>query len=258
MPLKSNLNSSISLNEVNGPIINWAIILVLSRCILLIVVQGILAVYFHSIGHPSPWESAAEWWTVYGTVVDLSCLLLLVYMLKKEGKEISSLFDFDRKRIIKDVKLGILIFVLIFPVIGLLYSMGIGYLLFNESTLHSINGQLAERTLPNWAFYYSIFIWWVIWSTTEEITYQAYSLPRLLSKYGQVKVLLFIGFFWALQHSFLPLIFDWRYFFWRLLSFFPLVIGLMIAYIKTGRITPVIIAHALMDINAAYWTFKHF
>jgi len=146
---------------------------------------------------------------------------------------------------------------LIFPLVGLLYSVGMGYMLFEESTLTAISGQLAERTLPNWAFYYSIFIWWIIWSTTEELTYQAYSLPRLLSKYGQTKVLLFIGFFWALQHSFLPLIFDWRYIFWRLLSFFPLVICLMLAYIKTGRITPVIIAHAIMDINAAYWTFKH-
>jgi len=258
MKLKTNIESKIALKEVNGQMINWAIILVLSRCILLIIVQGILALYFNSIGHQSPWESAAEWWTVYGTAVDISCLCLLIYALKKEGREISSLFDFNSNRIFKDLKSGILVYILIFPVIGLLYSMGIGYLLFNESTLNSITGQLAERTLPNWAFYYSVFIWWVIWSTTEEITYQAYSLPRLLSKYGQVKTLLFIGFFWALQHSFLPLIFDWRYFFWRLLSFFPLVVGLMIAYMKIGRITPVIIAHALMDINAAYWTFKHF
>jgi len=33
---------------------------------------------------------------------------------------------------------------------------------------------------------------------------------------------------------------------------FPISDWLMIAFIKTGRI-----AHAIMDINAAYWTLKH-
>ena len=257
MPLDNQLKPKIGSLEINAQIVNWAIVLVLARCILLVCVQGFLALYLFSKGNENPWASAAEWWTVYGTVVDLSCLFLITYALKKEGKKISSLLDFSKTKFINDLKSGLIIFFLIFPLIGLLYSVGTGYLIFNESTLNSISGQLAERTLPSWAFYYSILVWWIIWSTTEELTYQAYSLPRLMKKYGQVKVLLFIGFFWALQHSFLPLIFDWRYMLWRLVTFFPLVICLMISYMKTGRITPVIIAHALMDINAAYWTFKH-
>jgi len=257
MTLKNNLEPKIDSLKINGQIINWAIGLVLARCILLVCVQGMLAFYFSSKGDITPWESAAKWWTVYGNIVDVICLLLIIYVLKKEGKNISSLLDFSKTKFLKDLKSGLIIFFLIFPIIGLLYSIGTGILLFNESTLEQISGQLAERALPSWAYYYSILIWWIIWSTTEELTYQAYSLPRLMKKYGQVKVLLFIGFFWALQHSFLPLIFDWRYMLWRLVTFFPLVVCLMISYMKTGRITPVIIAHALMDINAALWTFKH-
>lgn len=257
MTWTNKLNPKIDSLEINGQIINFAIAIVLARCILLFIVQGALAFYFSTKGNLTPWESAAEWWTVYGTVVDLLCLLLIIYALKKEGKNISSLMDFSKDKLINDLRSGLIIFFLIFPLIGLLYSFGTGYLIFNERTLNLFLGQLAERTLPNWAFYYSIIIWWIIWSTTEELTYQAYSLPRLMKKYGQVKVLFFIGFFWALQHSFLPLIFDLRYMLWRLVTFFPLVICLMISYMKTGRITPVIIAHALMDFNAAYWTFKH-
>ncbi len=255
--MENKLKPKIDSLEINGQIVNFAIAIVLARCILLVGVQGILAFLFFSNGNQTPWVSAAEWWTVYGTVVDLSCLLLLFLALKKEGKKISSLLDFSKVKFVKDIKSGLLIFFLIFPLIGLLYSFGTGYLIFNENTLNLISGQLAERTLPRWAFFYSILIWWIIWSTTEELTYQAYSLPRLMKKHSQIKVIIFIGFFWALQHSFLPLIFDLRYMVWRLVTFFPLVICLMISYIKTGRITPVIIAHALMDINAAYWTFKH-
>lgn len=257
MQIDSKLSSKIETLKVGSGVIKWAIGLVVARCILLILVQGIIAFYYHTSGHSTPWASAAKWWTVYGSAVDLSCLLLLFFALKQEGKSLSSLIDFDKKRIFKDLKTGVLIYILIFPLVGLAYSLGLGYLIFNESTLDSIVGQLAERTLPTWAYFYSIFIWWIIWSTTEELTYQAYSLPRLLSKYSQVKVFLLIGFFWALQHSFLPLIFDWRFILWRLLAFFPLVICLMIAYMKTGRITPVIFAHAMMDFSAAYFTFKH-
>ena len=236
---------------------NLAITVVFLRCILLIFFQGTLATYFHLQGSQTPWESAAKWWTVYGTLVDISCLITLFFALKKEGKNIVTLLDYDKSLIIKDIKLGLTIFFSIFPLLGLLYAFGTGYLIFNESTLDIIYGQLGERTLPNWAFYYSVLVWWLIWSMTEELTYQAYSLKRLIGKYGQTKTFLFIGFFWALQHSFLPLIFDMRYIIWRFVAFFPLVICLMIAYRKTGRITPVIIAHALMDINAAFWTFKH-
>jgi membrane protease YdiL (CAAX protease family) len=252
-----NLINKVEPVQVNKEVINWAIGLVLARCILLVIFQGILAFYYHLQGNQTPWESAAKWWTVYGNLADISCLLLLAFALKKEGKDLSSLIDFDKKKIFQDLKSGLLIFFLIFPLIGLLYTFVTGYLILNENTLNLTINQLGERTLPSWAYYYSIFIWWTIWSMTEELTYQSYSLRRLIGEYGQVKTLIFVGFFFALQHSFLPLIFDWRYILWRLVAFFPLVVCLMIAYMKTGRITPVIIAHALMDINAAYWTFKY-
>lgn len=258
MNWKNNFQLKIeSLRTTNKQIANWAIGLVLARCILLIVVQGVLALFLSSKGDITPWESAAKWWTIYGNVVDILCLLLIAYALRKEDKKIFALLDFNKTNLLKDLKSSAIIFVLIFSIFGPLYFMAMGKIIFDENTLGEISGQLAERTLPNWAYYYSIFIWWIIWTPTEELTYQAYSLPRLMKEYGQIKVLLFIGFFWALQHSFLPLIFDLRYILWRLVTFFPLVICLMISYMKTGRITPVIIAHALMDINAAYWTFKH-
>ena len=238
-------------------IVKYAIILIISRSIFLLLTQAFIALILNFNNDPSPWESAASWWTVYGTLVDLSCLSLLVYFLKKENKKISSLLDFDRKKIWKDLKTGFIIFLIIFPIIGLLYPIGIGILFFDETTLNLISGQLAERVLPTWAYMWSVAIWWVIWCVTEELTYQGYSLPRLLNKFGKIKVILFIGFFWALQHSFLPFITDWRYVSWRFISFLPLVIGLLISYMKTGRLTPVIIAHAMMDIMAAVWTFKY-
>ncbi len=256
LTFKNNLKKLDEISTANY-VAKFAIILVISRSVLLILVQAFIALVLDFKNYPNPWESAASWWTVYGTLVDMCCLAIITYFLKKENKKISSILDFNRKRLFKDLKTGLIIFMIIFPLIGLLYPIGVGKLLFDESTLNLISGQLAERVLPKWAYIYSISLWWMIWCVTEELTYQGYSLPRLLNKYGKTKVILFIAFFWALQHSFLPFIIDWRYVSWRFLSFLPLVIGLIISYMKIGRLTPIIIAHAIMDIMAAVWTFKY-
>ncbi|WP_424001453.1 CPBP family intramembrane glutamic endopeptidase [Maribacter sp. IgM3_T14_3] len=237
--------------------VKFVVIIVISRSIFLLLAQSLIALILKLNNDQNPWESASSWWTVYGSLVDLGCLSLIIYFLKKENKKISSLLDFDREKVWKDLKIGFIIFLIIFPILGLLYPVGIGMLVFNESTLNLISGQLAERVLPTWAYIYSVAIWWIIWCVIEELTYNGYSLPRLLCKFGAKKALLFIGFFWALQHSFLPFIADWKYISWRFFSFLPLVIGLMISFMKTGRLTPVIIAHAMMDIMAAVWTFKY-
>ena len=257
-PLLALQNNLTKLDAIpkEARILQFAIALVISRSVLLILVQGVLAYIFQLQNNLSPWESAAAWWTIYGTMVDIGCLVLIALFLKRENKRISDLLDFDRNKIKSDAKNGILIFLVLFPLIGLLYPIGVGSLIFNDNTLNVISGQLAERILPSWAYFYSVFIWWIIWSITEELTYQAYSLPRLLKQVGKTRAVLFIAFFWALQHSFLPFIFDWRYVTWRFLSFLPLVIVFIMIYMRTGRLTPIIIAHGLMDLMAALWTFK--
>ena len=236
-------------------IAQFAFLMVVTRTFGLILVQGTVASIFQRMGDSQPFISAASWWTVYGTVVDIICLLLLSVMMRGEGRTIFSLLDFDRSKIIQDIKNGLIVFVLIFPLLGFLFPMGVMSVLFDADTHSAISGQLTDRSLPFWAYLYSLTIWWIIWSATEEITYQGYCLPRLLRRFGQTRTLILIGVFWALQHSFLPLIMDWRYMLWRFISFLPLVFAMIMAYVKLGRLAPIILAHALMDVAASYGTF---
>jgi hypothetical protein len=70
---------------------------------------------------------------------------------------------------------------------------------------------LHGHALPIWAIVYSMALWWVIWSPTEETTYQAYALPRLEALTGHTWVaFLIVGFFWTAQHCALPFVPDWR------------------------------------------------
>jgi len=115
-------------------------------------------------------------------------------------------------------------------------------------------GLLAGR-VPLWAVIYSLSVWWMIWSATEEVTYQAYTLPRLQALAGRAWfAILLVSFWWTLQHSFLPLIPDWHYIIWRFLAFLPGVMVMTLIYQRTRRLPPLIFAHYLMDFSAMLMT----
>jgi membrane protease YdiL (CAAX protease family) len=101
-------------------------------------------------------------------------------------------------------------------------------------------------------------VWWVISSTSEEITFQGYALPRLEALTGRTWIAaLVVGLLWAAQHSVLPFVADWRYLFFRLLAFIPGVLVLMLIYLRTRRLAPLIVAHWSMDILGAIMTQIH-
>jgi len=203
---------------------------------------------------PAPWREAGDWWTVYGTLVDIGCLIGLRYFTRREGIHLRDLIDTIRLRWGRDVFLGLGYFVLIFPLF-----LGGGY--FAQRFVYGSSGAnpykyLAHlHPLPVWATIYGLSLWWMIWSPTEETTYQAYALPRLQALTGRTWVaFLVVGFWWAAQHSALPFIPDWRYLLFRFLAFLPGVLAMMLIYLRTRRLAPLIVAHWPMDIAGAIMT----
>ena len=107
-----------------------------------------------------------------------------------------------------------------------------------------------------WAVLYSRLIWWVIWSATEELTFNGYALPRLQLITGKTWVaVLGVGFGWALQHSFLPFI-NVKHAIWLLITFFPLTIAIQLVYLKYRRLFPLIIGHWAMDFFSVVFLLK--
>lgn len=235
--------------------ITWTgpLLLVTGRSALMFAAQALVALVFAFRGSPTPWRSAAPWWTVYGTLVDLGCLALLWRFTRGEGITLRNLIGSIRGR---DLLLGIGLFLLVFPLFvgGGLLS---GLLLYGTLQVDVHPGLVMGRVLPVWAIAYSLTLWWLIWSPTEEMTYQAYALPRIQALSGRAWVaVVVVGFWWALQHSFLPFIPDWRFVIWRFLAFVPGVIALTLIYLRTRRLAPLIVAHWPMDITAVLMTIQ--
>jgi membrane protease YdiL (CAAX protease family) len=252
-----------SLEEIQSRVaagrISWAspLLLVAARPVLFLTIQSLIALFLFALHRPAPMHRAGQWWNVYGTFVDIGCLVGLRFFTRREGIRLRDLIGPIRLRHGRDLFIGLGIFLLICPLF-----LGGGVLaqrLLYGSLAQSTSVYLTQlHSLPIWAFVYSVTVWWVISSTTEEITFQGYALPRLEALTGRTWIAaLVVGLLWAAQHSVLPFVADWRYLFFRLLAFIPGVLVLMLIYLRTRRLAPLIVAHWSMDILGAIMTQIH-
>ena len=220
------------------------------------VVAGLYLVRFQSWSWSGSWNAAAKWWTVYGTLVDAGCLSLMGTFMRREGIHLRDVIGRVRLRWGRDLFLGLGLFVLVFPFFGLA-APAASWLVWGSPQPRLYPGLLAGRALPLWGVVYSLSLWWLIWSPTEEMTYQGYALPRFEALFGsRWKAIAVVSFWWALQHSFLPFILDWRYVAWRFLAFLPGVVVFTLLYLKVRRLFPFFVAHWPMDILAVLITLK--
>ncbi|KJS84429.1 MAG: hypothetical protein JM58_10760, partial [Peptococcaceae bacterium BICA1-8] len=103
-----------------------------------------------------------------------------------------------------------------------------------------------------WGAIYSVTLFPILWGFSEQITYQGYSLTRFESLFSNKWLaIMLVSFGWMLQHAALPLMFDWKYIIFRMVSFFPLTIAMPLIFLRTKRLLPFIIAHWAMNTTAA-------
>jgi hypothetical protein len=242
--------------------IGWAgpLALTTARTSLILLVQAVLATAFLIRGDRSPWRAQAPWWTVYATLVDIGCLLLLWRQAQREGIRLFDLFGIDRSRLGREVSWGLLYFVVLFPIVAGFGSKLASWLVYRTTQLSPdmlAPGLLSERQLPHWAIVYSLSVFWLVWSPTEEVIYQAYCAARLQILTGSTwATVTWVGFWWAFQHSVFPLVFDWRLIVFRFLQFLPLVVVFQLIYLRTRCLPRMIIMHWPMDLFAAVLTLR--
>ena len=256
-------NSAATLQQrvISGRIGWWGpLALTPARACLMLLVQGGLAAIFWLRGSPSPWRAQAPWWTVYATLVDVGCLLLLWRQAHGEGIRLVDLFGIDRSRLGHEALWGLVYLIVLFPIVvggGATLAVRLVYQTPRISPAMLAPGLLSARQLPRWAVYYSLSVFWLVWSPTEEAFYQAYCAARLQALTGKSWVTVtVVGFWWAFQHSLFPLVLDWRLILFRSLEFLPLVVVLQLIYLRTRALPRLIFLHWPMDLLAAWMTLR--
>ncbi|MGO9336570.1 MAG: type II CAAX prenyl endopeptidase Rce1 family protein [Terracidiphilus sp.] len=230
------------------------LLLVSARSVLWLSLQCMLALILFFGRHPAPFRTAGNWWPVYCNLGDAGCLLGMRYFTRREGIRLRDLIGPIRMRRGHDLFLALGILVLAYP----LFILGghlAGVLLYGSMARVPMEFLMHRHALPLWATVYSMTVWWIIQSATEEMTYMGYVLPRLQALSGRTWIaMLIVGFWAALQHCMFPFVLDWRYLAFHFLIFIPFILVWMAIYLRIRRLPPLILAHWPMDFAVSIMT----
>jgi hypothetical protein len=230
-------------------------LMLFARPVLILLAQGITYLMLLQLKVPDSSVVIRNWWPIYGTLTDIGCLGLLFSLTRREGIGLLDLIGLVKSKLKTEIPLGLGLFFLIAPVMIVGGGM-IAKLIAYGNPNPKFPEYTYVKTLPLFGVLYSRILWWPIWSLTEEMTYNRYALPRLITiTKSRLLSVAIVSFFFALQHSFLMLA-DFKFGFYTFLAFLPLCIAMVSTYLRIRRLPPLIIAHWLMDLSNALFLLK--
>jgi hypothetical protein len=220
--------------------------MLISRSVLFLLFQILIAFLLAVTGTVSAWEESARYWTFLAFLANFASLYLLLRVFRTEGKRYWDILRFSRTTWKTD-----LLWLFGFSIIGIpiaaVVKDPLAIAIFGDAMTPT---HMLFRPLPTWAFVLSFLFPLTIWFA-ELPTYFGYAMPRLESqlKNGWIAWII-ASFFLAAQHMFLPLILDGGYMLWRLGMFLPFALfsGLILKFRPT-LLPYFVIVHALMDIT---------
>lgn len=221
-------------------------LLLISRSILFLLFQGLIALILLATGTTSAWDESARWWTFMAFLANFASLYFLVRVFKAEGKRFWDILRFSSATWKTDLLLFIGLSLIGLP-IAAAPREPLAVAIFGDAMTAT---NMLFRPLPTWAFLLSFLFPLTIWFA-ELPTYFGYCMPRLEAQLKNGWIAWFLASsFLAAQHMFLPLILDGGYLLWRLGMFLPFALftGLVLKF-RPSLLPYFVIVHALMDVT---------
>ena len=180
-----------------------------------------------------------NWWSIVATIVNVITILILLFVAKRIGSSYKELINYEKgKTKIKEVIIITLI-VLVFVSVGM-----------------NVAGLICYKVIPYMAPMMAAPVPLILAITNfillpltvafaEDGLYLGCGVNSFKNKYLAILV---PAFFYALQHSFIPVLFDFKFIIYRFLCFLPLTIIFCIYYFKKKNPVPIMIGHAIVEI----------
>ena len=185
-------------------------------------------------------EQASRWWSIACTICNIITIVLLMVICKSEGITYKKLIGYQKDQ--GNLKYTLLIVVLMLSLgIGGMY--GFGFMIYGHVPVTMV------QPIPVWLAVINTILLPLTIVFAELPLYFGYSLNGIEKITGN-KILSIVDpmFFYALQHSFIPLLYDWKHTLFRFLSFLPLMFVLGIIYYKNRKLKPLMIGHSILDL----------
>ena len=181
----------------------------------------------------------SNWWSVSASVVNIGTLVLLILAAKCAKSDYLTLINFQKGQTKIGQVIGVMLAILLIGMLGMYLA---GWLCYDKLPYAA---PMMIAPIPLWLAIVNVIILPVSTSFAEDGLYLGCGVNQIRNKYAAVIIpaLLF-----ALQHSFIPTLFDIRYIVYRFLSFLPLTIILCLCYYKRRNPIPIMIGHAVIDV----------
>lgn len=221
-------------------------LMLISRSVLFMIFQGLIALILMAAGTPSAWDESARWWTFMAFLANFVSIYLLVRLLHAEGRRYFDVFRFSGVTWKTDMLWFLLASVIAMPIVGAPREP-LAAAIFGDAMIAT---NMMFRPLPAWAFVLS-FLFPLTIAFSELPTYFGYAMPRLEEqlKNGWFAWLI-ASFFLAAQHMFLPLILDSGYLLWRFGMFLPFALFTgFVVKLRPSLLPYFVVVHALLDVT---------
>lgn len=177
-------------------------------------------------------------WSITASIVNIFTIFLLVFITGKKGGY-AGLINY-KKRITKPKQIVGMIFLIVLIGMGGMFLAG--FLCYGVIPYAA---PMLISPIPLWLAIINALILPISTALAEDGLYLGCGTNQIQNKYAAI---LIPAFFFALQHSFIPMLPDIRYILYRFLSFLPLTIILCRHYHKHRNPVPIMIGHAVIDV----------
>lgn len=184
-------------------------------------------------------EDISNWWSIAASMVNIIVIFLLCFCAKKNESSFRELIHYQEGKTKAKQIIGISVLVLALGMTGMYMA---GYFCYG---IIPYAAPMMIAPIPAWLAVINVAILPVTTAFAEDGLYLGCGVNQIQNKYLAVTV---PAFFFALQHSFIPTLFDLKYIIYRFLSFLPLTLILCWYYYKKRNPLPIMVGHAIIDV----------
>ena len=184
-------------------------------------------------------EDISSWWSVTATAVNIFTIIILIIAARQNGMTYPQLINYEKGK----TKLRqIIIISLIIISLGTSCMFAAGFICYGVIPYAA---PMMIEPIPKYLAIINLPLLPITTALAEDGLYFGCGVRQIKNKALAIAV---PAFFFALQHSFIPTLFDVRYIIYRFISFLPLTVILCWYYWKKRDPLPIMIGHALIDV----------
>ena len=184
-------------------------------------------------------DEISNWWSIVASVINIVTILILVILTKKQGSNYWELVNYKKgKTTVKQI-VTMSIVILLIGMAGMYLA---GYVCYGVIPYAA---PMMIAPIPLWLAIINVIVLPISTAFAEEGLYLGCGVNQIKNKYMAIVI---PALFFALQHSFIPTLFDARYITYRFLSFLPLTLVLCWDYHKKRNPLPMMVGHVIIDV----------